>query len=107
VALAVEVIMGLLPQWLLALAQRIPSKEFLRLQNYMKISREVAQALLDRQMALHAQGKSDSKDVMSLLSKFNAYHAECVIIIGVIVRANLSEDPRTKLDDDEIMSQLT
>ena len=35
----------------------------------MKASEEVAQALLDRQVASHAQGTEGLKDIMSILSK--------------------------------------
>ncbi|KAF8515955.1 cytochrome P450 [Gautieria morchelliformis] len=88
--LAYDAFIGLLPQWLVALAQRAPIKRLRRFRSLMKISRGVAQRLVDRQMASPAEGKDGAKDVMSIL-----------------IKANLSEDPKTKLDNEEILAQLT
>ena len=38
----------------------------------MKTAREIAQTLVDRQVALHAEGKDGAKDVMSILSKYTS-----------------------------------
>lgn len=109
-AVVIESLLGLIPQWLLEVVQRAPSKQMSRLQNHLKVSREVAQALLDRQMASHAGNETGSKDVMSILSTF--YFPAVLlfsrhVLAGVSVSANMSEDAETKLDDEEILSQLT
>lgn len=110
-AVVIESLLGLIPQWLLEVVQRAPSKQMSRLQNHMKVSREVAQALLDRQMASHAENETGgSKDVMSILSTFYFLVVLFVsrhVLAGVSVSANISEDAEAKLDDEEILSQLT
>ena len=73
----------------------------------MKASEEVAQALLDRQMASHAQGTEGLKDIMSILSKFSYRLRWEYMLRDSKVRANRSENPKSKLRDDEILPQLT
>jgi len=75
---------------MVSILHNIPTKEFRRLQNYIKVARRVAKSIVDRQLQSHATGKDEYKDVMSIL-----------------VRANLAEDPRNKLSEDEVLSQLT
>ncbi|KAF8589322.1 cytochrome P450 [Ramaria rubella] len=83
-------IWGFLPQWLLALVFKAPVRPLKQWGEYMEIARNVAKQLVDRQVDSYALGKEGSKDIMSIL-----------------VRANLSEDPKSKLGEDEILSQLT
>jgi hypothetical protein len=66
--LAYEAFTGLLPEWLVTLAQRAPTKRLARSRSYMKIAREVAQRLVDRQTTSPAADKHGAKDVMSILS---------------------------------------
>ncbi|KAF8500679.1 cytochrome P450 [Gautieria morchelliformis] len=87
---AYDAFVGLLPQWLVSLAHRVPTERHRRYQSYMKTAREVGQTLLDRHMTSRVKVKNGSKDVMSIL-----------------IRANLSEDPKTKLSNEEILDQLT
>ena len=68
-SIAFQAFLGKIPPWLVTVVQRVPSKRMQRLQNYMKTAREVAQALVDRQTALHVAGKNGARDVMSILSK--------------------------------------
>jgi len=56
----------------------------------MKVARRVAKSIVKRQFRSNATGKDGSKDVMSIL-----------------VRANLAEDPKNKLRENDILSQLT
>jgi hypothetical protein len=67
--IALEVMLGLLPEWAMKLLEKAPIQRLRRLQDYMNAARKVGQELLDRQMALYAQGKEGSKDLMSILSK--------------------------------------
>ncbi|KAF8589221.1 cytochrome P450 [Ramaria rubella] len=83
-------IWGFMPQWLLALVFKAPIRPLKQWGEYMKVARDVAKQLVDRQVESHALGKEGSKDIMSIL-----------------VRANLSEDPKSKLGEAEILSQLT
>ncbi|KAF8583570.1 cytochrome P450 [Ramaria rubella] len=86
-----EALWGYLPLGLVGVMQKLmPTKQLKRLRRYMKVARSVARNILDTQTQSHAAGKEGGKDVMSIL-----------------IKANLSEDPKTKLSDDEIMAQLT
>ncbi|KAF8517110.1 cytochrome P450 [Gautieria morchelliformis] len=87
---AYQAFVGLLPPWLVTLAHRAPIKRYRRWQSYMKTAREVGQKLVDRQMSSNVAVKEGSKDVMSIL-----------------IKANLSENPKTKLTNEEILAQLT
>ncbi|KIJ55998.1 hypothetical protein M422DRAFT_138272, partial [Sphaerobolus stellatus SS14] len=85
-----ETFLGFLPSWLVKLGINVPIGRFKLLSNYMRVAEKVAQEIIDKQTDLYLKGKEGSKDVMSLL-----------------VRANLSEDPRTKLSSKEIIPQMT
>ena len=81
--IAFEAFWGLVPQWAVMLLQQAPARRLQRLRDYMKESKQVAQTLLDRQVASHAEGKEGSKDVMSILSTFCLpvlrLQAECIL----------------------------
>lgn len=106
-SIAFESLWGLLPEWLTTIAQHFPSKRLQRLQRYLKETHEVAQTLLDRQVASHVQGKDGAKDVMSILSTLIPFLCSVSSPHLYSVRANLSENPKTKLTVDEILPQLT
>ncbi|KAF8510880.1 cytochrome P450 [Hysterangium stoloniferum] len=78
------------PQWMAALLLNLPSASLKRLHSYMEIALGVAKDIVDRQKAIHASGKEGSKDIMSIL-----------------VRANLAENPKDRLSEVEVLSQLT
>ncbi|KAF8518583.1 cytochrome P450, partial [Gautieria morchelliformis] len=88
---AYDAFVGLLPQWLVTFVHRAtPTKRYRRWRSYMKTAREVGQTLVDRQMTSHVEVKDGYKDVMSIL-----------------IKANLSEEPKAKLSNEEILAQLT
>ncbi|KIJ27600.1 hypothetical protein M422DRAFT_271203 [Sphaerobolus stellatus SS14] len=89
-SLAFTTSLAFFPAWLVHLIFRIPAGRFKRLRDYLTVSREVAQDIIDKQTSLYIDGKEGSKDVMSIL-----------------VRANLSEDPKSKLSVEEILPQMT
>ena len=68
--IAFQALCGLVPQWAVTLLHQAPMRQLQRLRKYMKEAMEVAQTLLDHQVALHAEGREGSKDVMSILSRF-------------------------------------
>ncbi|KIJ40565.1 hypothetical protein M422DRAFT_173549, partial [Sphaerobolus stellatus SS14] len=90
ISLAIESILERIPAWLVHLSLRLPIGRFKRLHDYLRVAREVAQDVIDKQTALYMDGKEGSKDVMSIL-----------------VRADLSQDPKSKLSDEEIIPQMT
>ncbi|KIJ29586.1 hypothetical protein M422DRAFT_268929 [Sphaerobolus stellatus SS14] len=82
--------LGFLPSWLVKLGLCVPVGRFKLMHDYMKIVHGVAQDITNKQTELYLRGKEGSKDVMSIL-----------------VRANLSENPKTKLSSEEIIPQMT
>ncbi|KAF8511881.1 cytochrome P450 [Hysterangium stoloniferum] len=85
-----EGVMDWVPQWIAALLLNIPTKFLKRVHKYMKVALGVAKDVNDRQKAIHSMGKEGSKDIMSIL-----------------LRANLAENPKDRLSDGEVLSQLT
>ncbi|KDQ63627.1 hypothetical protein JAAARDRAFT_385142 [Jaapia argillacea MUCL 33604] len=70
--------------------QYIPSRECLRFRHYLKLASKVAKELIDEKTERVLAGRAEkSKDAMT-----------------VLVQANLSEDPKRRLDDDEMISQM-
>ncbi|KIJ47476.1 hypothetical protein M422DRAFT_248894 [Sphaerobolus stellatus SS14] len=86
-SLATLSVMGWLPTFLIHALFRLPVGMFKPVHSYITIAREVAQDIVDKQTALYLDGKEGSKDVM--------------------MRANLSEDPKSKLSTEEILPQMT
>ncbi|KIJ48680.1 hypothetical protein M422DRAFT_247541 [Sphaerobolus stellatus SS14] len=83
-------VMAYLPSWLLHFSLRIPSAGLKRFRGFMTTAREVAQEIVDTQTTLYQSGKEGAKDIFSIL-----------------VRANLSEDPKATLRANEVLSQMT
>ena len=75
----------------------------------MKVARRVGKSIVDRQVESYATGKERGKDVMSILGQSPWTLRFCQDLNSIVepVRANLSEDPKRKLSEDEILSQLT
>ncbi|GJJ11014.1 hypothetical protein Clacol_005243 [Clathrus columnatus] len=88
--IAVSYLMGKVPDLVKDLMRLLPTRSLKRMKRYMPVAMRVAQDVVDKQTALYVNGKEGSKDLMS-----------------VLVRANLSEDPKTKLTNEEVISQLT
>ncbi|KAF8573774.1 cytochrome P450 [Ramaria rubella] len=88
--IVVQALWGYLPYRLVKLMQRIPGKRQNRLNNYMKAARCVAKNIVVTQTDRVTTGKEGGKDVMSIL-----------------IRANLSENPKTMLNEEELVAQLT
>ncbi|KIJ47478.1 hypothetical protein M422DRAFT_248896 [Sphaerobolus stellatus SS14] len=86
-SLAFATCLGFFPSWLVQLILRLPFGRFKRLHEYLTVAREAAQEIVDKQTSLYIDGKEGSKDVM--------------------MRANLSEDPKSKLTTEEILPQMT
>ncbi|KIJ46597.1 hypothetical protein M422DRAFT_249745 [Sphaerobolus stellatus SS14] len=90
ISIAFEAFLGSIPSWLTSLITNIPVGRFKLLRDHRRIAAEIAREIIDKQTALYLSGKEGSKDIMSLLT-----------------RANLSEDPKTKLTHAELISQMT
>ena len=73
-----------LPEPILDLLVYLPRREYRRFRRYLKGIREVARGIVRKSIV-----KGDGRDIMS-----------------VILRANSSEDPKTKLSDSEAVDQI-
>ncbi|KAI0306241.1 cytochrome P450 [Multifurca ochricompacta] len=74
-----------LPKPILNLLVYLPRREYRRFRNYLGSIREVARGIVRKSIV-----KGDGRDIMS-----------------VLLRANDSEDPRTKLSDNEVVDQIS
>ncbi|GJJ11611.1 hypothetical protein Clacol_005846 [Clathrus columnatus] len=88
--IAMPYILSNIPSFFVSILTRLPLRTISKFRNYMKVATEVAQEVVDKQTQLYLHGKEGSKDLMSLL-----------------VHANLSEDPKTKVGKNEVLAQLT
>ncbi|KAJ8521421.1 hypothetical protein ONZ45_g1869 [Pleurotus djamor] len=77
-----------IPTPILQLVEYIPTKEYRRFKNFKKLVKRVAKELIDEKAHIEVPAET-SRDVMS-----------------VLVKANVSEDPKRQLDEDEILSQM-
>jgi cytochrome P450 len=73
-----------LPESILDLLVYLPRREYRRFRNYLSGIREVSRGIVRKSIV-----KGDGRDIMS-----------------VLLRANGSEDPQTKLSDDEVVDQI-
>ena len=73
-----------LPEPILDLLTYLPRREYRRFRNYLSGIREVSRGIVRRSIV-----KGDGRDIMS-----------------VLLRANDSEDPQTKLSDGEVVDQI-
>ncbi|GJE88905.1 cytochrome P450 [Phanerochaete sordida] len=78
-----------LPDWLLRYVRFIPTREYTRFRHTLNVINKVSKSLIDQKAADLLAGDKTSKDVMS-----------------VLVRANASEDPRARLSEEEMVSQM-
>ncbi|EMD38955.1 hypothetical protein CERSUDRAFT_72211 [Gelatoporia subvermispora B] len=89
VDLLIKAVMECVPQPLLRVVEYLPLKDVTRMRKVRKaFEREAVQLLKDKTERL-ASGEEGKKDVMSLL-----------------VKANTSEDPKTRLSDAELTAQM-
>ncbi|EKM51869.1 uncharacterized protein PHACADRAFT_262258 [Phanerochaete carnosa HHB-10118-sp] len=77
-----------IPDSILECVRYVPTREYARFQYTMRIFNKYSQQLIAQKSAAPVDDKS-SRDVMSIL-----------------VRANASEDPRSKLSDEEMVSEM-
>ncbi|KAF8518880.1 cytochrome P450 [Gautieria morchelliformis] len=88
-AIAFEALWGYIPLCVVSAMRLLPTKQLRRLRTYTKVAHRVAKGIVQTQTESYSSGKECGKDVMSIL-----------------IRANLSEDPKSKLSETEVMAQL-
>ncbi|KAF8589246.1 cytochrome P450 [Ramaria rubella] len=88
--LLMEALWGYLPWTLVKLLQNLPTQQLNRLRDFQRTAKGVAKNIVDTQTGRFYMGKEGGKDIMSIL-----------------VRANLSEDPKVRLSEHELSAQLT
>ncbi|GJJ07024.1 hypothetical protein Clacol_001222 [Clathrus columnatus] len=87
----VAYLMGKIPEFVYGPFMKIlPTRSLKRIKRFMSVASTVARDAVDKQTALYTDGQQGSNNLM-----------------GILVRANLSENPRAKLTDEEVISQLT
>ncbi|KAF8578884.1 PAH-inducible cytochrome P450 monooxygenase PC-PAH 4 [Ramaria rubella] len=77
------------PMWLTKYLLHLPKKDVRRMKRCADLNFKLGRELLVREKEAHERGKEGGKDVMSLF-----------------VKANGSEDPRRRLGEDEVLSQI-
>ncbi|KAF4605321.1 hypothetical protein EYR40_004105 [Pleurotus pulmonarius] len=77
-----------IPTSILQYVEYIPTKEYIRFRAFRKLAKSISKGLIEEKASV-SMADGTSRDVMS-----------------VLVRANVSEDPRRQLDEDEILSQM-
>lgn len=100
---------SVLPEPLLYYIRYMPSREYKRYRSTLKVMDKVSQQLIEERRRDFTAGDPDAsrKDVMSVLGKLRSlYYATCVLSSVAPVRANTSENPRTRLNDEEMRSQM-
>ncbi|KAF8507409.1 PAH-inducible cytochrome P450 monooxygenase PC-PAH 1 [Gautieria morchelliformis] len=88
-AIAFEALWGYIPLWAVPAIRLLPTKQLRRLRRYTKVTHRIAKGIVQAQTESYSSGKECGKDVMSIL-----------------IRANLSEDPKSKLSRTEVIAQL-
>ena len=93
------------------LTQKLPTRQLKRVRAYMSAARRVAKTIVDTQTQLYLAGNEGGKDIMSLLSKIfcgaSLGNEADEVTMYAPVRANLAEDGKSKLGEEEMMAQLT
>jgi len=86
-----EALWGYMPWWLITMVQNLlPTRQLKRLRDCNKVARKVARHIVETASNSHDPEKEGAKDIMSIL-----------------IRANMSEDPKVKLSDETLMAQMT
>ncbi|EKM52320.1 uncharacterized protein PHACADRAFT_260638 [Phanerochaete carnosa HHB-10118-sp] len=77
------------PDWMLYYVRHVPTREYVRFKHTLQIINGVSKELIDQKSEDLLDGDKSNKDVMSIL-----------------VRANASENPKSKLSEEEMVSQM-
>ncbi|KAF8520692.1 cytochrome P450 [Gautieria morchelliformis] len=80
---------GFTPPWLSRYLHFLPKKDIRRLRNVMNLMFKTGRKLIAQEKEAHEAGKEGGRDVMS-----------------IFVKANSSEDPKRRLGEDEVLSQI-
>ncbi|KAF4606808.1 hypothetical protein EYR38_000863 [Pleurotus pulmonarius] len=88
-------------QWVV---ECIPTKETIRFRTFRGIARSISKGLIEEKASASLMDGT-SRDLLSVLGEWAAPGILRLLIYDV-VRANLSEDPKCQLDEDEMLSQM-
>ncbi|KIP07386.1 hypothetical protein PHLGIDRAFT_19184 [Phlebiopsis gigantea 11061_1 CR5-6] len=78
-----------LPRSLLDHVRHLPTRKYARFERTLRVMNKVSKQLIEQKSEMLLHGDKTTKDVMS-----------------VLVRANASENPKTRLTDEEMVSQM-
>lgn len=100
--------MPYLPKFILSfILTKAPSHRLQYFRNAKKVARRVAKDLIDSKTEAVSLGK-DTRDVMSLLGEYtlSCFNPLFTTNLTIIVRANNSEEAKTRMDEEEMISQM-
>ncbi len=93
-----------IPASILQYVEYIPTKEYIRFRAFRKLAKSISKGLIEEKASV-SMADGTSRDVMSVLGEYG-FLAIVHFLIWDVVRANVSEDPKRQLDEDEILSQM-
>ncbi|KAJ3539651.1 hypothetical protein NM688_g6334 [Phlebia brevispora] len=99
-----------LPACVLDYVDYIPTREYKRFRQTMSVINKVSKRLIDEKTEALLNGGGSSKDVMSILGiSFTLTYLHRSIIPDPVplVRANVSENPKTRLSEEEMVAQMS
>lgn len=94
---------------LLEYVDRIPSREYKRFRHTIQTMNKVSTQLIQDKTENLLTGDKSNKDIMSVLGKlYILLRVACFELTNgcTSVRANVSENPQSKLSDEEMMAQM-
>lgn len=100
-----------IPMRFLKLVQYIPTRDHVRFRKTLKIINNFAKGLIDEKTEAVLAGQGEKKkDIMSILGSiprsFILFFHSLTCIFARAVKANASENPKQRLTDEEMMSQM-
>ena len=98
-----------LPTWILDYVDYIPTREYSRFRRTAKLMNSVSKQLVDEKTEAQLSGDVSAKDVMSVLGQCNFCQCGTFLTLGGLftVRANVSENPKTRLTMEEMVAQMS
>jgi hypothetical protein len=100
------VILPWLPTWAIKRIQNFAFKSnFDRFNNMTSTGKKIASDIIQREIQALESHALEGKDVMSNLGTFDYLYIMINLRFIHIVRANLSQDPKQRMEEEELLSQ--
>jgi hypothetical protein len=90
----------------------IPTAEYTRFRNFLQVSRSVGKKLVDQKVHdILLDDEKGKKDIMSILgiilSLLLTAYFQLTVMFVCSVQSNMSEEAKRRLDEDEVLSQMS